>query len=123
MAIQKRVLIVDDDPNLLKSLTFVLNKEGYVTDSAADGEEALIKINDHKPDIVFLDIMMPIKNGYEVCQELKGNPKTSDIHIVMLTAKGQETDKAKAMDNNADEFITKPFSPIMIVGRLKELFS
>jgi DNA-binding response OmpR family regulator len=123
MAIQKKVLIVDDDPNLVKSLTFVLSKEGYVTDSAADGEEALIKINDDKPDIIFLDIMMPRKNGYEVCQELKGNPKTSDIHIVMLTAKGQETDKAKAMDTKADEFITKPFSPILIVERLKELFS
>ncbi|MBT4513033.1 MAG: response regulator [Chloroflexi bacterium] len=120
---QKKVLIVDDDPNLVKSLTFVLSKEGYATDSSADGEEALIKINDFKPDIVFLDIMMPKKNGYEVCQELKANPKTSDIHIVMLTAKGQGIDRAKAMDSKADEFFTKPFSPIMIVGRLRELFS
>ena len=119
-------MFVDDEKDVLLSFEQTISKSliDYEFIGVSSGEECLERLtNGEIPDVIFLDIMMPRKNGYEVCQELKGNPKTSDIHIVMLTAKGQETDKAKAMDTKADEFITKPFSPIMIVERLKELFS
>lgn len=118
---KKRVLITDDDPNLIKSLAFVLNKEGYETDSAENGEEAIAKVRQSKPSLMFLDIMMPKKNGYEVCQELKSSPDFSDIYIIMLTAKGQEEDRVKALESKADEFITKPFSPAEIVKRVHQI--
>lgn len=118
---KKQVLITDDDPNLVKSLTFVLNKEGYETDSAENGEAAIAKVHQSKPALMFLDIMMPKKNGYEICQELKSSPDFSDIYIIMLTAKGQEEDRLKALESKADEFITKPFSPAEIVKRVHQI--
>lgn len=117
----RRVLIVDDDPNLVKSLTFVFNKEGFTVNSASDGEDALMKVRQSKPDLMFLDIMMPRKNGYEVCQEIKNTPELSDIYVIMLTAKGQEMDREKARTVNVDEFVTKPFSPIAMVEKVKIL--
>ena len=118
---RKRILITDDDPNLVKSLTFVLNKEGYETDIAVNGEEAISKVHESKPALMFLDIMMPKKNGYEVCQELKSSPDFSDMYIIMLTAKGQEEDRVKALESKADEFVTKPFSPVEIVKRVNQI--
>lgn len=118
---KKRVLITDDDPNLVESLTFVFSKEGYETDSAKNGEEAIAKVHQSKPALMFLDIMMPKKNGYEVCQELKSSPDFSDIYIIMLTAKGQAEDRVKALESNADEFITKPFSLAELVKRVHQL--
>lgn len=117
----KRVLVVDDEPHLIKSLTFVLSKEGYEVDSATNGEEALEKIRQSKPNLVFLDVMMPKKNGYDVCREIKADPALNDVYIIMLTAKGQAVDKAKAFESQADEFISKPFSPLGVVARVKEL--
>lgn len=117
----RKVLVVDDDPNLIRSLTFVLNKEGYAVDSASDGEEALAKVRQSKPDIMLLDVMMPKKNGYEVCQEVKNTPELNDIYVIMLTAKGQEADKEKAKGVNVDEFVTKPFSPIAVVEKMKAI--
>ncbi len=117
----KRVLVVDDEPHLIKSLTFVLSKEGYEIDSAMDGVEALEKIRKSKPNLVFLDVMMPKKNGYDVCREVKADPSLRDVYIIMLTAKGQAVDKAKAFESQADEFISKPFSPLGVVARVKEL--
>ena len=117
----KKILVVDDEPHVITTLTFVLRKEGYEVSSAGDGEEAMAKVRESKPNLMFLDVMMPKKNGYEVCQELKGNSSLSDIHIVMLSAKGQEADKEKASNLGADEFMTKPFSPMEIVGKVKEL--
>jgi DNA-binding response OmpR family regulator len=118
-----KILVVDDEPNVVRTLTFVLRKEGYDVATAENGEEALAKIRESKPRLMFLDVMMPKKNGYEVCQELKGDSKLSDIHIVVLSAKGQEADREKAMNMGANEFITKPFSPIGVVGRVKELMA
>ena len=118
---EKKILVVDDEPYLIRSLTFVLEKEGYDVSSATNGEEAMIKVRESKPDLMFLDVMMPKKNGYEVCQEVKSNPTLSDIYVIMLTAKGQEADREKGLALGADEFITKPFSPIKVVGRVKEL--
>jgi len=118
---EKKILVVDDEPNVIKSLTFVLRKEGYDVSSAANGEDAMTKIRESKPNLMFLDVMMPRKNGYEVCQEVKSDSSLSDIHIIMLTAKGQEADREKGLNAGADELMTKPFSPMMVVDKVKEL--
>ena len=118
---EKKILVVDDEPFIIRSLTFVLKKEGYDVSSATNGEEALAKVRESKPNLMFLDVMMPKKNGYEVCQEMKSDPGLSDIHIIMLTAKGQETDREKGLSLGADEFMTKPFSPMKVVERVREL--
>ena len=117
----KRVLVVDDEPHVVKTLTFVLNKEGYEVFTAGNGEEAINQVHESKPDLMFLDVMMPKKNGYEVCRELKSDSNLKRIHIIMLSAKGQEADKEKALNLGADEFMTKPFSPAGVVTRVKEL--
>jgi DNA-binding response OmpR family regulator len=119
--LRKKVLIVDDDPNLIKSLGFVLQREGYDFDTAMDGEEALAKVRELEPGVILLDIMMPLKNGYEVCEEVKNSPDWSDIHVVILSAKSQEADKKRGLAAGADEFITKPFSPQTIVAKVKQL--
>ena len=119
----KKILVVDDEPNVVRTLTFVLKKEGYDVSSAVNGEEAIAKVRESKPNLMFLDVMMPKKDGYEVCRELKSDLSLRDIHIVMLSAKGQEADKEKALSLGANEFMSKPFSPIGVVGRVKELLA
>ncbi len=117
----KKILIVDDEQHVIRSLTFVLKKEGYDVSSAVNGEDAIARVHESKPNLMFLDVMMPKKSGYEVCQEVKSNPGLSDIHIIMLTAKGQEADRERGLNSGADEFMTKPFSPRGVVERVKEL--
>jgi len=117
----RTILVVDDEPHVIKSLTFVLTKEGYEVASAENGEDGLTKIQQLKPGLVFLDVMMPKKNGYEVCQEVKKDPGLADVYIIMLTAKGQEADREKGLSAGADEFMSKPFSPMGVVEKVREL--
>ena len=117
----KKILIADDEPYILRSLSFVLKKEGFDIETACNGEEALEKAQQFNPKILFLDVMMPKKDGYEVCIKLKSNPETKDIYIIMLTAKGQIIDKEKGLITGADEYITKPFSPREIVNKVKKI--
>ncbi|MBN1191938.1 MAG: response regulator [Dehalococcoidales bacterium] len=117
---QKRILVVDDEPHLIRSLTFILSREGYEVDMACDGEEALKKVSANKPDLMFLDIMMPKKNGYEVCEAIRNDPALKDIYIIILSAKGWDIDREKAMHVGANEFISKPFSPMDAVSRTKK---
>jgi DNA-binding response OmpR family regulator len=119
--LRKKVLIVDDDPNLIKSLGYVLQKEGYEFDTAQDGEEALAKVKETDPGVILLDIMMPRKSGYEVCAEVKGTSELKDINIVILSAKSQEVDRERGLAAGADEYITKPFSPQTVVEKVKKL--
>lgn len=119
--IRKKVLIVDDDPNLIKSLGWVLTKEGYDFDAAQDGEEALVKAKETDPGVILLDIMMPRKSGYEVCAEVKSTPGMENINIVILSAKSQEIDREKGLAAGADEYITKPFSPQAVVDKVKQI--
>ena len=121
MTNEKRILIVDDEPNVTTLLGFVLAKGGYNVSTAANGEEAMAKIRETKPSLLILDVMMPKKNGYEVCQEVKSAPDLNDIYIIMLTAKGQEVDRDKGTSLGANEFVTKPFSPIKMVERVRAL--
>ena len=117
----QKILVVDDDPHVIRSLTFVLKKEGYDVSSATNGEEAMAHFRESKPSLMFLDVMMPKKNGYGVCQDVKSDPALSDIYVIMLTAKGQEADREKGLSSGADEFITKPFSPMKVIGRVREV--
>ena len=116
-----KILVVDDEPNIVRSLTFVLNKGGYDVSIAGDGVEAMSMIRESKPNILILDVMMPNMSGYDVCSEIKSDPELRDIHVVMLTAKGQVGDREAALSQGADEYISKPFSPIEILARVKEL--
>ena len=116
-----RILILDDEPNIVRSLDFVLKKEGYDVSIADDGDQALTMIRGSKPNLLILDVMMPKKNGYDVCREVKSDPALREIYVLILTAKGQEADLEQGLAQGADEFITKPFSPMMIAVRVKEL--
>lgn len=117
----KKILVVDDEPHLVRSLTFILQKEGYGVITAVDGEDALQKVRESKPDLMFLDVMMPKKNGYEVCHEIKNSPELKDIYIIMLSAKGQVADREKGREVGADEFMTKPFSPMEVTAKVKQV--
>jgi CheY-like chemotaxis protein len=112
----KHVLVVDDEPFLSRALSFILKKEGFDVAVAVDGEDALQKVAENKPIMIFLDIMMPKKNGYEVCEIIKKVPELKDIYIVVLSAKGFESDKQKALDVGANEFVSKPFNPPELVS-------
>ena len=118
-----RILVVNDEPNIVRSLAFVFNKEGYDVSIAEDGAQAMTMIRKSKPDILILDVMMPNKSGYDVCREVKSDPELQNIHVFMLTAKGQKGDREDALSQGADEYISKPFSPIQVLARVKELLS
>ena len=120
---RKKILVVDDEPPVIRSLDFIFSREGYAVTKAEDGEKAIDLVKKSKPDLMFLDVMMPKKNGYEVCQEIKNNPSLKDIYIIILTAKGSESDREKGISMGADEVITKPFSPVKVVAKVKELFA
>lgn len=117
-----KILVVDDEPYVVRALSFILKKEGYKVVTAVDGEQALKCVEEDKPDLIFLDIMMPKIDGYEVTQKLKSNEATKNIHIILLTAKGQEEDHKKGLELGADDYITKPFSPTGLTKKLGEIF-
>jgi DNA-binding response OmpR family regulator len=117
----KRVLVCDDEPYIVESVSYVVRKAGFEVETAEDGEEALAAAQRIRPDLIFLDIMMPKMSGYEVCRRLKEDPATRGAYIVMLTARGQEEDERRALDMGADEFMTKPFSPRKMRAKLHEV--
>lgn len=119
----KRVLIVDDEPNIVTALEFLLEKRGFEVKVAVNGEEALAQIETFKPDLVLLDVMMPKVSGYDVCQRMRSNPRWQSIKIVMLSAKGREVEVSKGMSLGADLYVTKPFSSAELVSRIDELLS
>jgi DNA-binding response OmpR family regulator len=104
------VLVVDDEPYILHSLEFLMKHENYDVRVARDGEAALAAIAEKRPDLVLLDVMMPKRDGYSVCQTIRGNPEWRDIRVIMLTAKGREIEREKGLALGADDYITKPFS-------------
>ena len=117
----KRILICDDEPNIVISLEFLMEQSGFEVAVARDGDDTLRQIDTFGPDLVLLDVMMPGRNGYEVCQRLRANPAWQHIKVVMLTAKGRDTEAAKGMALGADAYITKPFSTRELVVRVREL--
>lgn len=117
----KRVLIVDDEPNILISLEFLMKREGYEVQVARDGEEGLALAGRWRPEVVLLDVMMPRKSGFDVCQAIRADAALAGMRIVMLTAKGRDTDVAKGLALGADAYLTKPFSTQELVRRVREL--
>jgi len=115
------ILVADDEPHIARSLEFIFKREGYIVKMASDGDAAMRVMKENKPKIVFLDMIMPNKNGDEICKIIKSDSELQNIHVIILTAKGQELDKQLCMSAGADEFITKPFSPKEIVARVKSI--
>lgn len=117
----KSILVVDDEPNIVLSLEFLMEKQGYAVRSAYDGEQALEAISESPPDLILLDINMPKLNGYEVCAAVRANPEWNDVRILILTAKGRDVEREKGMAMGADEYVTKPFSTLEVVEKVHEL--
>ena len=116
-----RILIVDDEEDILSLVEYNLKKEGYRTIGVKTGEAALQLVEEETPDLIILDLMLPEMDGLEVCRILKSNENTSDIPIIMLTAKGEETDIVVGLEIGADDYVTKPFSPRVLLARTKAL--
>lgn len=117
----KKILIVDDEPNIVISLEFLMKREGFFVAVANDGEAALQQVAAVVPDLVLLDIMMPKKNGYEVCQHIRANADWQTMKIIMLTAKGRDTEMAKGLAMGADAYLTKPFATKELVLKVKQM--
>jgi len=117
----KKVLIADDEPNIVISLEFLLRREGFEVLVAVDGEEALAKARAERPDLVLLDVMMPKMNGFDVCQALRSDPELASMRVLMLTAKGRETEVSKGLGLGADAYMTKPFSTKDLVSQVRVL--
>ncbi len=117
----KKILIADDNENIREALTYLLEDEGYKLWMAKDGAEALKEVRNVRPDILFLDIMMPEMNGYDVCRIIKNDPELSKTYVIMLTAKGQVAEQERGKEVGADEYIVKPFSPMEILSKIKKL--
>jgi DNA-binding response OmpR family regulator len=117
----KRVLIADDEPNIVASLEFLMEQAGFEVKLAANGQEALELVASFQPDLVLLDVMMPVKNGYEVCQILKNDPATRAVKVVMLSAKGRDVEVAKGLELGADAYVTKPFSTRDLVAQIRDM--
>jgi len=114
----KKVLIVEDDANTADLIALYVEKEGYTPFKASNGEEGLAMAKQHQPDLVVLDLMLPKLDGWEVCRQLR---KTSDIPIIMLTARGEEIDRVSGLTLGADDYVVKPFSPKELMARIKAI--
>jgi DNA-binding response OmpR family regulator len=117
----KTILIADDEPNIVTALEFLLERNGYQVLVARNGDAALKMVEESCPDLVLLDVMMPVKSGYEVCQRMRERADWRHIKIIMLTAKGRDVEMSKGLSIGADLYITKPFSTQELVGRIKAL--
>jgi len=124
--INGKILVVDDEPFIRRSLEFVLKKQGYDVHTATNGEEALEFLkntNGEKPNLMFLDVMMPKVNGFQVVEAVKHTPDLRDIYVILLTAKGQEADRQKGFKLGADDFMIKPFSPSKLLEKVASILS
>lgn len=117
----EKILIADDEPNIVVSLEYLLQREGYEVHVARDGEAALAAIARERPALVLLDVMMPLKSGFEVCASVRADPALAGTRILMLSAKGRDTDLAKDMALGADAYMTKPFATRELVARVAEM--
>jgi DNA-binding response OmpR family regulator len=118
-----RILIADDEPNILISLEYLMKREGYEVHVARDGQEALDAMQRVHPRLVLLDVMMPRKTGFEVCQALRADEALKDTLVLMLTAKGRDTDVARGLGVGADAYMTKPFSTQELTQKVRELLA
>lgn len=118
----KKILIADDEPDILEIIQYNLQAEGYTVYTAKDGDEALLRAKQIQPNLIILDIMMPKKNGVEVCELLRAQPAYKDTLIIFLTALSDESSQLKGLDTGADDYISKPISPKLLTSRVNALF-
>jgi DNA-binding response OmpR family regulator len=119
----KKILIVDDEPNIVASLEFLMRQKGYAVKIAGTGEEALAAVADFGPDLILLDVMMPRMSGYDLCQKVRENPAWSGVRIIMLSAKGREVEVTKGMAVGADAYVTKPFSTKDLIAMVERMLA
>jgi DNA-binding response OmpR family regulator len=119
--LSKKILIADDEPNIVAALEFLLQRNGYEVHVARNGEEALKLVEDCNPDLVLLDVMMPVKSGYEVCTRIRERADWRHIKIIMLSAKGRDAEVNKGLSIGADIYVTKPFSTRELMDKIKDL--
>ncbi len=117
----KKVLIADDEPNIVMSLEFLMQRAGYQVQVASNGEDALRFATELPPDLMLLDVMLPKMSGFEVCQKVRENPSCGEVKIIMLTAKGRDTEMAKGLALGADAYVTKPFSTKDLLAQVKQI--
>ncbi|MEW6367770.1 MAG: response regulator [Acidobacteriota bacterium] len=119
----KKVLVCDDEPYILESVSYVARKVGCEVYTAEDGVEALDVARAQRPDLIVLDLMMPGKTGFQVCRELREDPELKGSYVIILTARGQESDQEEALKAGADEYLTKPFSPRALQQKIRDALS
>ena len=117
----KKILIADDEPNIVAALEYLLQQGGYEVLIARNGDEALAVLQEHVPDLVLLDVMMPRKSGYEICTRIRERPEWRHIKVVMLSAKGRDAEVTKGLALGADLYVTKPFSTRELMGKINGL--
>lgn len=113
------ILVIDDEPYILRALAYLLQREGYAVEIAANGEEGLARARALNPRIIFLDFMMPRLDGLQVLKQLRRDPELASVYVIMLTARGQKTDRDQGLAAGANEFLTKPFSPREVAQRIR----
>ena len=119
--VTRKILIADDEPNIVAALEFLLQRSGYEVHVARNGDEALARVEECNPDLVLLDVMMPLRSGYEVCQRIRERAEWRHVKIVMLSAKGRDAEVNKGLSMGADLYVTKPFSTRELIGKINEL--
>jgi two-component system phosphate regulon response regulator PhoB len=117
--VQPYVLVMEDEDALATLLQYNLEKEGYQVVIAGDGEEGLVQVDERLPDLILLDWMLPKVSGIEVCRRIRGRPETRNVPIIMLTARGEESDRVRGLDTGADDYLTKPFSMTELIARIR----
>ena len=115
----RKILVVDDSPTQLKMIKSALEEKGYDIVTAVDGEEAVAQAIEHQPDLIVLDIVLPKKNGFQVCRQLKNTPSTNKIKVILLSSKSQESDRFWGLRQGADEYLTKPFEPSKLLSSVE----
>ncbi len=123
MASAIRILIAEDEPFIVESLTFLLTREGFTVHAVSDGGAALHHVSADPPDLLVLDAMIPVSNGFDVLRRIRGTPALAKLPVMVLTAKGQEADRQRMLDLGADDFVTKPFSNADLIARVNRLVS
>ena len=115
------VLVVEDEPHIVDSLSFLMKQAGFTVQIARDGDTAIRVLESRVPDLVLLDVMLPRRDGYDVCKAIRANPAWSEVKVIMLSAKGRDLDRRKGLELGADDYVTKPFSNREIVDRARRL--
>ncbi len=117
--LKAHILVVEDEDDIVTLLRYTLEREGFRVSAATNGEEALLLCREQMPDLVLLDWMLPLLSGSDVCRQLRRTDETAEIPVIMLTARGEETDRVRGLDAGADDYITKPFSLVEVVARIR----